>query len=188
MDIQDVITGLGEGIFPNIIQFVWVLLALAGVVVIGFGLKNMYEIASEGGPQPGGPTQTGSMVQLLIGGLRVVPSVTLWHAANLFLDGGDSTAGDLLTYVSGGGALTGCDNFARAIQLGFMAFGAIAIYRGFLLWNDGATGFHREGYRTGTMFLIGGIGCFFIDDLIDVVGNEFGFDVGFDAICTALGA
>ncbi|SFU98026.1 hypothetical protein SAMN04488527_16412, partial [Aliiroseovarius crassostreae] len=85
MDIQDVITGLGEGIFPNIIQFVWVLLALAGVVVIGFGLKNMYEIASEGGPQPGGPTQTGSMVQLLIGGLMVVPSVTLWHAANLFL-------------------------------------------------------------------------------------------------------
>lgn len=186
IDFEDIITALGIGILPNAIQFVWVLLALVGVITIGFALNSLYRLASDG-PEPGGGTEGSAFVRLLLGGLMVVPSVTLWHAANLFLDGGDSTAGDLLTYVTGGAALTGCDNFARAIQLGFMFVGVIAIYRAFRSADDAAKGFNREGYRQAIVFFIGGLGCFFIDDLMDVVGNEIGFDIGFDYLCTALG-
>lgn len=186
IDFEDIVTSLGNGILPNAIQFIWVLMALMGLVTIGLALYSYYKIASDG-PEPGGPTEGSALVRLIIGGFMIVPSVTLWHAAGVFLDGGDSTAGDLLTYVSTGASITGCDNFARAIQLGFMFVGAIAIYRAYRNADDAAKGFNREGYRQAVVFFIGGLGCFFIDDLMDVVGNELGFDIGFDYLCTALG-
>lgn len=187
IDVQEMLEALGVGVFPNAIQFVWVLLALMGIVTIGLGLYNLYQIASDG-PQPGGATEGGSFVRIVLGGFMVIPSITLWHAANVFLDGGDSTAEDLLAYATGAGAITGCDNFSRAIQLGFMLMGCIAIYRAFRNADDQAKGFSRDGYRTAVIYFIGGIGCFFINDLMHVVGNELGFDIGFEELCSAVGA
>jgi hypothetical protein len=186
IDLEEILTNLGVSILPNFIQLVWVLLAFVGMLVIGSALYAWYRIVTDG-PEPGGTTGNGVVVRLFLGGLMVIPSITLWRFAEVFMGGGGETESTLLSYVSETGTIAGCDNFGRAITLGFMTMGAVAIFKAFQVADDVAKGFSRDGYRRAVMFAIGGLGCFFIQDLMSVVGAELGYDVGFDALCVAIG-
>lgn len=182
MDLQTIVQELGTAILPSATQFVWVLLALIGLTTIGMALYNLYSLASDG-PRPDGPTAGGALVRIILGALMVVPSVTLWRAASVFVGGGTVTHADFLTYIDGGGGSTECENFARAIQLGFVFLGALGIFKAFRLADDAAKGFNRDGYRVAIIYFIGGLGCVFINDLMVVIGNQLGATVGFEALC-----
>lgn len=185
MNFDTIITKLGAEILPSAIQLVWLLLALSGLITIGFAILNLYNIAMDG-QQPNGPTGGGAVVRMLLGAMMVVPSVTLWSLASALLNSGTQTNVDLLSYINGTAGSTSCANFARAIHLGFVLTGAIGIYRSFRLADDAAKGFQRDGYRPALTFLIGGIGCIFINDLMLVVGNQLGVSIGFEPICLAV--
>jgi hypothetical protein len=186
IDLEEILTNLGVSVLPNAIQFIWVLMAFLGMLVIGMALNSWYRLVTDG-PEPGGTTGNGVVVRLFVGALMVIPSITLWRAAEVFMGGGGETETTLLAYVSESGSVAGCDNFGRAITLGFMFMGALAILRSGQVADDVAKGFSREGYRRAVMFFIGGICCFFINDIMEVVGNELGYDVGIEQLCTAIG-
>lgn len=185
MNLQTLIQELGTAIFPSATQFVWVLLALIGLITIGMAIYNLYTIASDG-PQPSGPTAGGAVARMIIGAMMVVPSVTLWRAASVFVGGGTVTHADFLTYIGGGGGSTDCENFARAIQLGFVFVGALGIFKAFRLADDAAKGFQRDGYRIAAIYFFGGLGCVFINDLMVAIGNQLGTPVGFVALCQSV--
>jgi hypothetical protein len=134
-----------------------------------------------------GLTVGGSMMRILLGGIMVTPSVTLWRAADAFLQGGGTTESDILAYISGTTGTTYCERFADAITLTFMLVGLIGMYMAYRNADDQARGFNQNGYRQALPYFFGGLACFFINDIAAVIGATTGFEVGFDALCSALG-
>lgn len=186
-DLDEILITLSNELLPSGIQFTLLLFALVGSYMIAFSLVNIYQIIGRGpydkqtGESVGGP-----MIRILLGGLMVTPSVTLWRAADAFLQGGGTTESDILAYISGsGGTPSYCERFSDAIQLAFMLVGLIGIYMAYRNADDQARGFNPNGYRTAVPYFLGGLACFFVNDIIGVVGATLGIDVGFDALCAA---
>lgn len=188
MSIDDIMIRLIEELLPSAAQFVMVLIALVGTVIVLFAFMDMYKMLSEDMNQtPEGATVSGSMIRVLIGGLMVVPSAVLWRSADLLLGGGTATETSVLSYISGVTPTATCDRFGTAIQLMFLVVGLIALYNAFQNWNDQARGFNRNGIRTAIPYAIGGLGCIFIIDIFAIIGEAFGVDAGFTQLCAAFG-
>lgn len=188
-DLDEILITLSNELLPSGIQFTLLLFALVGSYMIALSLVKIYYIvdgsqqyvsnSSEG-------TVGGNMIRILLGALMVTPSVTLWRAADAFLQGGGTTESDILAYISGpGGTPSYCERFSDAIQLAFMLVGLIGIYMAYRNADDQARGFNPNGYRTAVPYFLGGLACFFVNDIIGVVGATLGIDVGFDALCAA---
>ena len=186
-DLDEILITLSNELLPSGIQFTLLLFALVGSYMIAFSLVNIYQIIDTGrydrqtGEKVGGP-----MIRILLGGLMVTPSVTLWRAADAFLQGGGTTESDILAYISGpSGTPSYCERFSDAVQLAFMLVGLIGIYMAYRNADDQARGFNHNGYRTAVPYFLGGLACFFVNDIIGVAGATLGIDVGFDALCAA---
>lgn len=187
-DLDEILITLSNELLPSGIQFTLLLFALVGSYMIAFSLVRVYYIIDgkdyTSREQQG--TVGGNMVRILLGGLMVTPSVTLWRAADAFLQGGGTTESDILAYISGpGGTPSYCERFSDAIQLAFMLVGLIGIYMAYRNADDQARGFNSNGYRTAVPYFLGGLACFFVNDIIGVVGATLGIEVGFDALCAA---
>lgn len=186
--IDDIMVRLIEELMPSAAQFIMVLTALAGTVIVLMALVSLYRMISEDQLQtPDGTTVSGSLVRIVIGGLMVVPSAVLWRAADLFLEGATATEASVLAYIGGTTPTETCERFGAAIQLMFLVVGLIAIYFAFRNADDQARGFNRNGYRTAVPYAIGGLGCIFIEDIFVILGNTFEIDVGLSQLCVALG-
>lgn len=186
--IDTILVTLASELLPSAAQFVMVLTALTGVVIILLAFNKLYQIASDDRMQPhGGATVVGSLTRVLIGGLMVVPSVVLWRAADLFLDGASATETSVLAYIGGPLPTATCDRFAAAIQLMFLVVGLIAIFHAYRSADDYARGFDANGYRTAIPYALGGLGCVFIQDIFLILGSTFDLDVGLSNLCTAFG-
>jgi len=172
-----------------LIKLIFTLMAVTGLVFVTFGLHGAYKIVEEGSPNSrmgGGNSSTpGNVIgKFMLGGLMVVPSVTLWTAADTFIVGGAQTRTDLLSYLGGTYGATYCDQFASAIQLVFMVVGCIALFMSAMVTNDAVSGSRQSGaYRSALVYFFGGLLCFFINDLADILGNTFGFTMGLHNVC-----
>lgn len=186
MNFNDIVSRFGTDFFPNLIQLVFVLMALVGLIIVYRTILDLYKITLDGTTELG-KTGTSTVISFLIAGLMMVPSVVLWRSAELFLGSGSVTNNSLTAYTNGAPITTTCDNMGRLLILFFMAAGIIAIFNGLRRWHDAATGFEREGYRTGTGYIIGGILCFFIGDVVEIIGNTIGLDIGIENVCAQLG-
>lgn len=186
-DLDKILLTLGSELLPSSIQLAMLLFALVGSVMIAMSLISIYYIL-ERGPfnRQSGETVNGPLIRILLGGLMVVPSVTLWRAADAFLQGGGTTESDILAYISGSaGTSSYCTRFGDVIQLLFMLVGLIAIYMAYRNADDQARGFSMNGYRIAIPYFFGGLACFFINDITAVIGATLGIEMGFDHLCAA---
>lgn len=186
-NLDEILITLSTELLPSGIQFTLLLFALVGSYMIAFSLVSIYKIIGSGPyDKQSGETVGGPMIRILLGGLMVTPSVTLWRAADAFLQGGGTTESDILGYITGSGGTPGyCDRFADAIQLAFMLVGLIGLYMAYRNADDQARGFNPNGYRTAVPYFFGGLACFFVNDIIGVIGATLGIEVGFEALCAA---
>ena len=186
-NLDEILVTLSNELLPSGIQFILFLMAVVGSFMVAFSLVKIYQILSLGPyDKQAGETFGGPLIRILLGALMVTPSVTLWSAADAFLQGGGTTESDILAYISGpSGIPSYCERFANAVQLVFMLVGLIGIYMAYRSADDQARGFSPNGYRTAVPYALGGLACFFVDDIIAVVGVTLGIDVGFDALCAA---
>lgn len=186
--IDELVTTFINDLAPSAIQLILLLMALVGSYNIALALYQLYRNLSADAYQSTGQLQPvgGSMIRMLLGGLMVTPSVTLWRAADAFLRGGGRTASDVLSYIDGGGGATVyCQNFGDMIQLIFMVVGLIGIFQGYRHADDQARGLNPTGYRTAVVYLFGGLACFMINDLVAIGGRTFDMNWGFDQLCAA---
>ena len=187
--LDTIMVTLIEELMPSAAQFVMVLTALMGTVIVLWAFNDLYRTISEDRMRMAdGPSIGGSMTRIVIGGLMVVPSAVLWRSADLFLDGATATETSVLAYISGGAPTGTCERFGGAIQLMFFVVGLIALYFAYRNADDQARGFNRNGYRTAVPYALGGLGCIFIEDIFVILGNIFEIDgLGMDQLCTVLG-
>lgn len=186
--IDELLVTLAEEILPSSAQFIMVLTALAGTIIVLWAFNDIYKMMSEDTMQtPDGKTVGGSLTRIAIGGLMVVPAAVLWRAADLFIDGGTATETSVLAYISTGAPTETCDRFGAAIQLTLLVVGLIAIYFAYRNADDQARGFNANGYRTAVPYAIGGLLCIFIEDIFDIIGSTFDLDVGLTNLCAAFG-
>lgn len=186
--IDEIMVRLAEEILPSSAQFIMVLTALVGTVIVLWAFNDMYKMMSEDAMQtPDGKTVGGSLIRVAIGGLMVVPAAVLWRAADLFIDGGTATETSVLAYIADGAPTATCDRFGAAIQLMLLVVGLIALYFAYRNADDQARGFNSNGYRTAVPYAIGGLLCIFIEDIFSIIGETFGLDVGMTNLCAAFG-
>ena len=186
-DLDEILITLANDLLPSGIQFTFLLMALVGSFAIASALLGIYNNISVDGYSRGQfQSNSGLMLRMLLGGLMVTPSVTLWRAADAFLQGGGTTESDILAYIAGPDGTPGyCTRFGDAIQLSFMLVGAIGLFLAYRAADDQARGFSQTGYRSAIVYGLGGLGCFLISDVMDIIGNTLGYGVGFHALCAA---
>jgi hypothetical protein len=184
--IDTIMVTLIEELLPSAAQFVMVLIALVGTIIVLWAFMDLYRMMSEDEMRtPEGATVSGSLVRIVIGGLMVVPAAVLWRAADLFLDGATATETSVLSYIAGTMPTGTCERFGTAIQLMFLVVGLIALYFAYRNADDQARGFNPNGYRTAVPYAIGGLGCIFIEDIFVILGNTFDLDIGLTQLCAA---
>jgi len=172
--------------FPLIVNLVFLLMALFGLFVGFRGLQSLYVLAS--GDQrftnhP--PSFEGGFAQIALGGALAVAPVLLWRAANTFVLGGEVTQ-SLFNY--GSVPQSGnCDAIRIALSYFFMAIGAVAWFCGGLQLYDGTRGHSRRG-GSAALYLIGGVLCFFINDVAVIAGNTLGMSVSLENVCKSFGS
>lgn len=188
-DLDDLLISFGTEALPAFIQMMMALMALAGMFLIWSALHGAYQHVSDGRMQKGQDRGLVTfLVRGMIGGLMTVPSVVLWRAADVFLGGASTTETSVLAYISGSAPSGYCDNFVRVIVLMFMAVGVTAIFYAMVSFDDKAKGFNPNGVRIGIPYMLGGIGCFFIQDIVQLASNTMGVATGFPQLCAALGS
>lgn len=186
--IDTIMVTLIEELMPSAAQFVMVLTALMGTVIVLWAANDLYRMVSEDRMRTAdGPSVGGSLTRVVIGGLMVVPSAVLWRSADLFLDGATATEATVLAYISGGAPMGTCERFGAAIQLMFLVVGLIALYFAYRNADDQARGFNRNGYRTAMPYAIGGLCCVFIEQVFVVLANTLDLDLGLSQLCGAFG-
>lgn len=187
-DFDDVILNLVSDILPTGIQLGLLLIAFIGMWIIGSAMLDMYSVMQDDYRRRDAQKRAGSMlVRCLIGGLMTVPAVVLWRVADGLMGGGGVTETALLSYSGGTYGAGYCDKFKAGVVMTFMLSGVIALLVGFVAIDDQARGINQTGARSGLLYIIGGVVCFFILDVIEMLANTTGFDLGFESLCTALG-
>ncbi len=172
--------------FPLMVNLVFLLMGVFGLFVGFRGLQSLYVLASGDHRFTNHPpTFEGGFAQIALGGALAVAPVLLWRAANTLVLGGDQTQ-NLFNYgsVPQGGS---CDSIRVALSYFFMAIGAVAWFCAGLQLYDGTRGHGRRG-GSATMYLIGGVLCFFVNDVAVLAGNTLGMNVSLSNVCQSLGS
>jgi hypothetical protein len=171
--------------FPLVVKLVFLLMGLFGLFVGFRGLQSLYVLAS--GDQrftnhP--PSFEGGFAQIALGGALAVAPVLLWQAAGTFVLGGDATTA-LFNYGSVPNTGT-CDALKIALSYFFMVIGAVAWFCGGLQLYDGTRGYRHRG-GSAALYLVGGVLCFFVNDVAILAGNTLGMSVSLDNLCKSFG-
>lgn len=189
MNLDSILLRLGDAALPSFIQLIMALMAFVGMLVIFSSMSNLYMVLQEDFRRPSRDNRPLSlMVRCIIGGLMTIPAVVLWRAADAALGGGASTEAAVLAYINGAVEMGYCDRFVRVVNLLFMAVGIIGVFNAFLNFDDKAKGFNPNGVRSGVVYLLGGLACFYIVDVVRIVANTLGVDAGVPQLCAALGS
>lgn len=178
-------------VFPYAMEFILAAMAFFGAVLVLSGLYGSYRTITEAGrgqsygQRPNAPWS--AMGQILLGGALSVPLVVMWDIAGTFVNGGDETY-NILSYLPPTGSSTYCDRITSGFVMFWMVLGLIAIGWAALQANARI----KEGESGLTFsslwYLLGGLACFFIVDVLKAVSVTIGIDVTMPAICNVIGA
>lgn len=184
-DLGSVLVSLTE-VFPLVVNLVFLLMALLGVVYGATALFGLYAIAAGEHKFTNRPaTIDGAMGKLMLGSAMIVAPVLLWKFANTFVLGGDLTY-SIFNYGSTPRSST-CEDIKGAITYFFMALGALAwLVAGMRLYNA-TSGQHGAGPGSAVLYLVGGTLAFFINDVAQIVGATIKMDVSLGNVCTMIG-
>lgn len=184
-DLGTVIINLGT-LFPYIVQFVFILLALFGLWLVGLSIYEVYQVASEGARS--GKSYVGAGVQLMLGAACTIGPYIIARIGNtVALDGTET--GKWLSYNSSGvsGSSKYCQDTQFAVIGLLMVFGAIAILLGASILHSMRNQTRSGGIGQASMFIFGGVCAIFSNDVANIINNTVGWNVGFNQLCSALG-
>lgn len=184
-DLDDILVNLGTA-FPWAANLVLVLMAVTGIVVVGLGLIDFYNMAALPGRHRA--TVVGAVTKLLVGAAMTVATILMWQTGNtLVLTGGNPA--DAFTYLppTDESAAARCESARSVVVLAFVFIGCWAWYRGFLLTYQTAAGTRRAGARVIATLFIAGTVCLFLTSTSRIVGNTLGLNAGINEVCRLLG-
>jgi hypothetical protein len=184
-DLGSVLISLSE-VFPLVVNLVFLVIALLGIVFGTIGLYGLYGLAAGEHKFTNRPvTIDAAFGKLALGSAMIVAPVLMWKFANSFVLGGDITY-SMFNYGATPRSST-CESIKTAITYFFMALGSLAwLVAGMRLYNA-TSGHHGGGPGTAVLYLIGGTLAFFINDVASLVGNTIKMDVSLSNVCTMIG-
>lgn len=177
--------------FPYYIEFILALLAVGGLLTVFSGMVMGYNHVSAGGRGQtygeGTPTPWKALGLIVLGGAMSVPLIIMWDVAGTFVFGGGESY-NILSYLPAPDTSPWCDRVKWAVILFWMCIGITAIGWSFVLVRDRIIhGRQGVAWQAGVAFL-GGIACFFIVSVGQVISNTVGLDISLDNVCTILGS
>ncbi len=184
-DLSQMLISLTQ-VFPLVTQLMFLLMAVMGLWVGFKGLQGLYALSTgETKFSNRSPSYDSAFGQLVLAGALVVAPVVFWRFANTFVLGGQQTY-DMFIIGSASKDASYCKQIHGAISWFFMALGAIAWVFASLQLYDATRG---ERLRSGsaTVYLVGGILCFFINDVSTLISATVGMEVTFENVCTIMG-
>lgn len=194
MEIPSLDTALVRltNVFPYYLEFVLALMALGGLLCVASGLVIGYQKASAGNRGQsygeGTPTPWKALGLIILGGALSVPLVLMWRTAGTFVLGGTETY-NILSYLPPPSTSPWCDRVKAAVILFFMCMGITAIGWAGVLANDRIRNFHTQGITLKIIgFVLGGLACFFVQDIAVLLSNTFGLNISLDNVCTIMGS
>lgn len=179
--------------FPVAIVLVITIIALFGLWI---GLEAVFHLWKHVTGDVDGHITPKSQIpaRLILSAAMIVAPLVMWDFANTLVAGGQQTASmmtDVFAYSggnSGTGTLAYCKQFSTAITLFFMLLGLIGIGYAFNSANAVMAGVGKtHGYGQAWIFFIGGVLCFFVNDVAVILSNTIGLQIGLTNICAALG-
>lgn len=183
-DLGSVLASLSE-VFPLVVNLVFLLIALLGIVYGTIGLYGLYGVAAGEYKFSNRPTTLdGAVAKIALGAAMIVAPVLLWKFANSFVLGVDLTF-NMFNYGSTPRGST-CEDIKLAITYFFMCLGSLAwLIAGMRLYN--AASGHHGGAGSAVLYLVGGTLAFFVNDVASLVGNTIKMDVSLSNVCTMIG-
>lgn len=174
-----------SGVFPLVVQLVFLLIAVLGIWYGTTGLYTLYNVAAGEYKFSNRPVTIDSALgKLALSSAMIVAPILLWRFANTFVMGGDITF-SMFNYGSSPRG-SQCEQIRSAITFFFMALGAIAwLVAGTRLYQ--ATSNQHGGSGSAVMYLVGGTLAFFVNDVAKLVGNTIKMDVSLANVCTVMG-
>lgn len=178
--------------FPIAIVLVITIIALFGLYV---GLEATFHLWKHVTGDIDGQITPKSQIpaRLILAAAMIVAPLVMWDFANTVVAGGQTTAQmmpDVFAYSGSSGTpgtLPYCKQFSTAITLFFMMLGLIGIGYAFNTANAVMAGVGRApGYGQAWIFFIGGVLCFFVNDVAVILSNTIGLNVGLTNICATL--
>lgn len=182
-DLIDMFNRLGV-VLPAATSLVFAFVGLAGIMIGIITMSDAYQHAI-GERSPRLPSKGSIPFRLMLAGAMVVSPIVLWRAANTFVLGGDKTY-DMFSYVAGSGTTPYCQLFHHSLAYFFMFIGAIALATSAFQMNAIANGRGNHSWFSPSVFFIGGIMCFFIEDVGSIIGNTINMQISLDNICATL--
>lgn len=183
-DLSSMLVSLSE-VFPLIVRLVFVLIGVIGLWIGSMGLYTLYNVATDEYKFSNRPvTMDSAFGKIALGGAMIVAPVMLWRFANTFVLGGDVTYSMFNYSVSS--STNYCSKIQVAVTYFFMALGAVAWLFGSLQLYD-ATNNQSRRAGSATLYFVGGVLCFFVNDVAKLVSATIGMDVTFSNVCTIMG-
>lgn len=177
-------------VLPFGIELILALMALGGIILVGSGLYGVYsQISDRGRGQMYGRNSTPwtGLGQILLGGALTVPLVIMWDVAGTFVVGGNATY-NILSYLPPDTSQPWCEKITSGLVLFFMILGLIAVGWSAVIMNERMlVGYQQGSTIKAITFFVGGLACFFILDVANIIANTIGLEVGFDQVCAVLG-
>lgn len=180
-----------SNVFPYYIEFILALMALGGLISVGVGLYAAWDTASSGGRGQsygqGSSTPWKALGLIILGGAMSAPLVLMWDVAGTFVLGGTETY-NILSHLPPPNTSPWCERVKGAVVLFFMCIGITAWFWAFVLANDRIRNPNSQGVTLRAInFALGGLACFFVQDVAVILSNTFGMNISLDNVCTILG-
>jgi hypothetical protein len=166
--------------------FLVIALIAFGGMFAGFrGLMELWELAmDENRMTTRGSTLSGGFFKILLGSMMVVMPILFVRTANTFVLGGEDTF-NMFNYVLSGGT-DYCADFRWTVSNFFKAIGIVAWGFALSILYSRTNGQGQTASGNPWYYLIGGVLCFFIDDVAVIMSNTTGYAIGLDNICNAI--
>lgn len=170
--------------FPAIQAFVMAISILIGVVMVGVSLIDMYHMAAySGGSNWSGsqaPTPAGVLSKMFIGGILATSAYWMYIGGNTLVGTNVSTSSMLY----GGVQNTACDRAQYAVFFFVALVGQIAFVRGWIYVNRYMNNSRSEGLGMGVTFIVGGILCYFLADVGQLLAEWLGINMSLQVFCS----
>ncbi|GAA5544271.1 MULTISPECIES: hypothetical protein [Hyphomicrobiales] len=175
--------------FNSIVFSIMILsITLFGVIVGGMGLIEGYAYTT--GNSRFSTRQasfSGALMKLAIGSAAAVGAVIFYQIGGTFSLGQNETTRNVLDYAQNGSISgTYCQQFHYSVTIIWMLIGTVALF------NAARTAYRKSNGEMITwgqpiLYLLGGIMCYFVNDITSMAANTIGLQVGLDNLCKAFG-
>lgn len=169
--------------FPAIQSLILVITTIIGVLMVGGSLIDMFYMSANNSANWNGqqaPTGPGVITKFLIGGVLVSSAYWMYIAGNTLVGQNVNTSAMLY----GGPVTTYCDKAKYAVFFFVALVGQIAFVRGWMLVSRYMNNPRNESLSMAITFIIGGVLCYFLPDVGEILAEWFGLSMSVSVFCS----